>query len=113
MVNTDGEKLKHILQNLINNAIKFTEEGSVTISARHISQAIEFKVKDTGIGMPNETLPSIFQMFRQLDGSGTRSYGGGWGGVCFFQKFVEVLHRKNEGERGVGKSSSLTVIFPN
>ena len=49
---TDSEKLKHVLQNLINNAIKFTENGSVTVSAECISEGIEFKVKDTGIGMP-------------------------------------------------------------
>ena len=112
MVNTDGEKLKHILQNLINNAIKFTEEGSVTISARHISQAIEFKVKDTGIGMPNETLPSIFQMFRQLDGSGTRSYGGAGVGLYIVKKFVELLNGKIEVESVLDKGSTFTVIIP-
>ena len=112
MVNTDGEKLKHILQNLINNAIKFTEEGSVTISARHISQAIEFKVKDTGIGMPNETLPSIFQMFRQLDGSGTRSYGGAGVGLYIVKKFVELLNGKIEVENVLDKGSTFTVIIP-
>ena len=112
MVNTDGEKLKHILQNLINNAIKFTEEGSVTISARHISQAIEFKVKDTGIGMPNETLPSIFQMFRQLDSSGTRSYGGAGVGLYIVKKFVELLNGKIEVESVLDKGSTFTVIIP-
>jgi len=112
MVNTDGEKLKHILQNLINNAIKFTEEGSVTISARHVSQAIEFKVKDTGIGMPNETLPSIFQMFRQLDGSGTRSYGGAGVGLYIVKKFVELLNGKIEVESVLDKGSTFTVIIP-
>ena len=112
MVNTDGEKLKHILQNLINNAIKFTEEGSVTISARYVSQAIEFKVKDTGIGMPNETLPSIFQMFRQLDGSGTRSYGGAGVGLYIVKKFVELLNGKIEVESVLDKGSTFTVIIP-
>jgi signal transduction histidine kinase len=112
IVNTDGEKLKHILQNLITNAIKFTEEGSVTISARYLSQAIEFKVKDTGIGMPNETLPSIFQMFRQLDSSGTRSYGGAGVGLYVVKKFVELLNGKIEVESVLDKGSTFTVIIP-
>jgi signal transduction histidine kinase len=112
IVNTDGEKLKHVLQNLITNAIKFTEEGSVTISARYVSQAIEFKVKDTGIGMPNETLPSIFQMFRQLDSSGTRSYGGAGVGLYVVKKFVELLNGKIEVESLLDKGSTFTVIIP-
>jgi two-component system, NtrC family, sensor kinase len=112
IVHTDGEKLKHILQNLINNAIKFTEEGSVTISARYVSQAIEFKVKDTGIGMSNEMLPSIFQMFRQLDSSGTRSYGGAGVGLYVVKKFVELLNGKIEVESVLDKGSTFTVIIP-
>src|SRR5439155_24854723 len=112
MVHTDGEKLKHILQNLITNAIKFTEEGSVTISARYVSQAIEFKVKDTGIGMPNEMLPSIFQMFQQLDSSGTRSYGGAGVGLYIVKNFVELLNGKIEAMSVLDKSSIFTFNIP-
>ncbi len=112
IVRTDGEKLKHVLQNLINNAIKFTETGSVTISARCISKAIEFKVKDTGIGMPQDMLPSIFQMFRQLDSSNTRSYGGSGVGLYIVKKFVDLL----SGQIGVGsvlgEGSTFTITLP-
>jgi signal transduction histidine kinase len=109
---TDGEKLKHVLQNLINNAIKFTENGSVTISARCISDVIEFKVKDTGIGMPPDMLPSIFQMFRQLDSSNTRSYGGSGVGLYIVKKFVDLLGGKIEVESVLGEGSTFTVTLP-
>lgn len=78
VMTTDSEKLKHILQNLINNAIKFTPKGHVVVSARcHQGEKIlEFKVVDTGVGIPEEALPLIFERFRQVDGSETRRYGG-------------------------------------
>ena len=112
VVRTDGEKLKHVLQNLINNAIKFTENGSVTVSARFISKAIEFEVRDTGIGMPRDMLPSIFQMFRQLDSSNTRSYGGSGVGLYIVKKFVDLLGGKIEVDSALGEGSTFTVILP-
>ena len=112
IVRTDGEKLKHVLQNLINNAIKFTENGSVTVSAECISRALEFQVKDTGIGMPHDMLPSIFQMFRQLDSSNTRSYGGSGVGLYIVKKFVDLLGGKIEVESVLGKGSTFTVTLP-
>ena len=112
IVRTDGEKLKHVLQNLINNAIKFTENGSVTISTKYASTAIEFKVKDTGIGMPQDMLPSIFQMFRQLDSSSTRSYGGSGVGLYIVKKFVDLLGGEIEVESILGEGSTFTVTLP-
>jgi signal transduction histidine kinase/HAMP domain-containing protein len=112
IVRTDGEKLKHVLQNLINNAIKFTENGSVTVSTKYASTAIEFKVKDTGIGMPHDMLPSIFQMFRQLDSSSTRSYGGSGVGLYIVKKFVDLLGGEIEVESILGEGSIFTVTLP-
>src|SRR5262245_49703887 len=109
---TDGQKLKHVLQNLINNAIKFTENGSVTVSTEYTSTAIEFKVKDTGIGMPQDMLPSIFQMFRQLDSSSTRSYGGSGVGLYIVKKFVDLLGGEIEVESILGEGSTFTVTLP-
>ena len=109
---TDREKLKHVLQNLINNAIKFTENGSVTVSAGCISGGIEFKVKDTGIGMPQDMLPSIFQMFRQLDSSNTRSYGGSGVGLYIVKKFVDLLGGQIGVESILGEGSTFTVTLP-
>lgn len=111
---TDREKLRHILRNLINNAVKFTEQGSVVISVRYLPQAsqLEFKVDDTGVGMERESLPVIFDKFRQLDGSGTRTYGGVGLGLHIVKVFTEMLGGKVEVESVVGKGSSFTVVLP-
>ena len=114
VIKTDSEKLKHILQNLINNGIKYTDKGHVTISARHFSETatVEFKVADTGMGIPEGALPLVFEMFRQLDSSATRSYGGVGIGLYIVKKFTELLGGKIEVESEVGKGSIFTLILP-
>ena len=111
---TDSGKLKQILQNLINNAIKFTEKGCVTISARYVpeAKAVEFKVADTGIGIVKEHLPSIFEKFRQVDSSETRLHGGVGLGLYIVKKFTEMLGGKVEAASAVGKGSTFTVTIP-
>ncbi|MDH3445561.1 MAG: GAF domain-containing protein, partial [Deltaproteobacteria bacterium] len=78
VLKTDKDKLKHILQNLINNALKFTEKGTVLVSARCHREAkdLVFKVADTGVGIPNELLPTIFEMFQQQKGVVTEEARG-------------------------------------
>ena len=77
-ISSDRAKLTMILQNLINNALKFTEAGSVHVSAQPSSdkKTVEIAIAGTGIGIPKEALPIIFEKFRQADNSSTRSYGG-------------------------------------
>jgi signal transduction histidine kinase len=121
VVKTDGEKLEHVLENLINNAIKFAEKGYVTVSARikeGSSQRVEgkweveFKVADTGIGIREEALPLIFERFHQADSSETRPYGGVGLGLYIVKKFTELLGGKVEVESEVGKGSTFTVTIP-
>jgi signal transduction histidine kinase len=109
---TDGRKLRHVLENLINNAIKFTPSGSVTISARCISGAVRFRVADTGVGIPRDALPSVFEIFRQVDGSETRRHGGVGLGLYIVKKFTELLGGKIEVESNLGKGSTFTVTIP-
>ncbi|MGH7767508.1 MAG: ATP-binding protein [Candidatus Binatia bacterium] len=113
-VETDSAKLKHILQNLINNAIKFTAKGSVSITARYISEAraIEFKVVDTGIGISGEMLPSVFEIFHQVDSSETRTYGGVGIGLYIVKKYTDLLEGKIEVESALGKGTTFTLIIP-
>jgi len=130
VIHTDGEKLKHILQNLINNAVKFTDKGSVTVSVRAGGRDqglgvsadpqsltpnpgyVEFKVADTGIGIAGENLTAIFERFRQVDSSETRRYGGVGIGLYIVKKFTELLGGTVEVESKPGKGSTFTVIVP-
>jgi signal transduction histidine kinase len=111
---TDGDKLKHILQNLINNAIKFTDEGRIAVSARCSceSKMAEFKVADTGTGIHKDLLPSIFEMFRQLDSSATRTHGGAGLGLYIVKQYTEALGGKIHVESEVGAGSVFTVTIP-
>ncbi|MHB1152336.1 MAG: hybrid sensor histidine kinase/response regulator, partial [Eubacteriales bacterium] len=91
IINSDSDKLRHILQNLIDNAVKFTEEGNVTVSVQKVGNSIEIKVTDTGIGIAAEHLPFIFDEFRQADGSTSRKYGGTGLGLAIAKKYTELL----------------------
>jgi signal transduction histidine kinase len=90
---SDRGKLKHILDNLINNALKFTDVGDVSVSARYLpdDKMMEFKIADTGIGISKEQLPTIFDRFHQVDSSGTREYGGMGLGLYIVKKYTELL----------------------
>jgi len=111
---TDRDKLKHILQNLIANAIKFTPEGSVTVSARHLAdrKIVEFKVADTGIGIPPELLASIFERFRQIDASNTRTYGGVGLGLFIVKRFAEMLGGRITVDSKPEQGSTFTLTLP-
>ena len=119
---TDREKLKQILQNLIHNAIKFTDSGKVTVSARlkdtvenrivKSEKFVEFKVADTGIGISDEKLPIIFEMFRQVDSSETRGHEGVGLGLYIAKRFTEVLRGTIEVETALNKGSTFTVTIP-
>jgi len=113
-VETDDAKLKHILQNLINNAIKFTAEGTVRITARYVSEtpAVEFQVADTGIGISEEMLPSVFEIFHQVDSSETRTYGGVGIGLYIVKKYTDLLGGTIEVKSALGKGTTFTLTIP-
>jgi signal transduction histidine kinase len=117
VITSDSTKLKQILQNLINNALKFTEAGSVVVSARSVGtpgkpQAVEFKVSDTGIGIPKEKLPMIFEMFRQVDSSATRPQGGVGLGLFIVKEFAGYLEGDILVQSEVGRGSTFTLTLP-
>jgi len=113
-IKTDREKLKHVLQNLISNAIKYTDKGNVSISARWLPEAkvVEFRVADTGIGIPGESLPFVFEMFRQVEGSKNGSRGGVGLGLHIVKKFTNLLGGKIDVESEPGRGSTFTVTIP-
>lgn len=114
VIKTDSGKLGQILQNIVNNAIKFTAKGSVTVSAQLFpeTKTLEVKVADTGLGIPPEALPTIFEMFRQVDSSDTRAYGGVGLGLYIVKKFTDLLGGKVVVESEEGRGSTFTVRIP-
>jgi signal transduction histidine kinase/DNA-binding NarL/FixJ family response regulator len=111
---TDGTKLKQILQNLINNAIKFTHQGHVTISVRFLTEkrCVEFRVADTGIGISREMAPVVFDKFRQADSSETRAHEGIGLGLYIVKQFTELLGGTVVFESELGQGTVFTVAIP-
>jgi PAS domain S-box-containing protein len=114
VIRTDRDKLKHILQNLINNALKFTEVGSVTVSARHVAglNRVELSVADTGVGIAPQDLPLVFEKFLQLDASRTRSQGGVGLGLHIVKTFSEVLGGTVKVTSQPGEGTTFIVMLP-
>ena len=111
-LHTDRMKLKIVLKNLLNNASKFTEKGSITVDARSRDQGIEFCVTDTGVGIAPEVLPYIFEMFRQGDSSTTRQYGGVGLGLYIVHRLLELLGGSVTVESQVGRGTTFRVWAP-
>jgi len=111
---TDGTKLKVILQNLLNNAVKFTNHGYVKVSARCLpyEKSVEFKVADTGIGIPADMVPVVFEKFRQADSTDARPYEGIGLGLYIAKQFAELLGGSVEVETEVGRGSIFTLVVP-
>lgn len=117
----DPTRLRQILTNLTQNAIKFTEQGGVTI---HVSEArddtagqthvswIRARVSDTGIGIPDDKLPDIFDAFKQADQSTTRKYGGTGLGLTIVRKLAEAMGGSVSVSSEVGVGSVFEVHLP-
>jgi signal transduction histidine kinase/HAMP domain-containing protein len=111
---SDRIKLKQILTNLVNNAIKFTERGFITVMVRalDLDTRLELKVSDTGPGIPAEALSSVFDKFRQIDSTTTRNYSGAGLGLYIVKTFVGLLQGEVDVESTIGKGSVFTVRLP-
>ncbi|MCS6924505.1 MAG: PAS domain S-box protein [Candidatus Binatia bacterium] len=112
ILETDRLKLKMVLKNLVMNALKFTEKGFVTVSASAREEGMEFCVRDTGIGIPREALPFIFEPFRQIESIPGRRYGGVGLGLYIVQQLLRLLGGTVGVESEVGKGSCFRVWIP-
>jgi len=109
---SDEARVTQILQNLIGNAIKFTDQGSVTVAARSDGQYLCVRVADTGIGIPAEALETIFDEFRQVDGSTTRRHEGTGLGLAIARKTARLLGGDVTVASTPGAGSTFTLALP-
>ncbi len=110
---TDGYKLNTILFHLIGNAIKFTKSGSVDITIHGDDRKLEFRVRDSGIGISKDKQEIIFNLFMQADHSNTRKFEGSGLGLTISKAYVEMLNGNLWLESEEGKGSSFYFIIPN
>ncbi|MCD1261724.1 response regulator [Paenibacillus athensensis] len=108
----DENRLQQILFNLVGNAIKFTEKGTITVAAHRSAARIEIRVSDTGIGIPNEQLERIFQSFEQADRSISRKYGGTGLGLTITKQLVEMHGGAIRAESVAGQGSTFIFTLP-
>ena len=108
----DGRKIKQIVTNLVANAVKFTHQGKVEISARFKAPECILKIKDTGIGIPADKIARLGEKFYQGDSSITRGYGGTGLGLSISMGLARLMGGSISVESEVGKGSVFTVKFP-
>lgn len=110
----DAGKLKQVLINLISNAIKFTQKGEIRLSVDRSADAgfLNIAISDTGIGIEQDKLETIFEAFRQADSSTTRKYGGTGLGLAISRAFIERMNGSVTVESTVGQGSTFTIVMP-
>ena len=111
-VEGDQYRLGQVLINLIGNAIKFTDEGEVKVSVQRQDNLLEFAISDTGIGIPESKLATIFETFIQADGSSTRRYNGTGLGLSICRGLVELMGGRVKVISQVGQGSVFTFTLP-
>jgi signal transduction histidine kinase len=111
-LNSDREKLRQIILNLLDNAVKFTERGEIRISALRRDGSLELVVCDTGVGIRDEDLKRIFEEFHQGEPSSGKRYRGTGLGLAIVKRLVDLLGGEIAVESQAGKGSTFTVTFP-
>jgi signal transduction histidine kinase len=108
----DQMKVRQCLFNLLSNATKFTENGTVSVALDHLEDQIVFRVSDTGLGMSADQLKRIFEPFTQADLSTTRKYGGTGLGLSITQRFCEMMGGNISVISKIGDGSTFTMWLP-
>ena len=109
---SDEDKLRHVLQNIIGNAVKFTDKGKVEIEVHDSKNEVEIIVTDTGIGISDQQLTHIFDEFRQGDSGTARRYGGTGLGLAIAKKYIEMLGGNIVVKSKIGEGSMFMVVLP-
>ena len=108
----DEAALHRILQNLAGNALKFTEEGHVTLAVEASASQVHLHVRDTGVGISDDFLPHLFSEFRQQSRGLSRRFEGSGLGLAITKRLVEMMEGTIEVESEEGKGTTFTVSFP-
>lgn len=113
-IDTDGQKFKQVLNNLLNNAVKFSkpEGGTITIKSKKDGDMAKFSVSDTGIGIKENDMGRLFHSFEQIDSGIARKYGGTGLGLAVSKKLVEMLGGTIKAESRFGEGSTFTFYLP-
>ena len=109
---TDPNRFREVLQNLIDNAIKYTSEGSVTVRLTGDNSVVQIQIADTGPGIPAEDLPHLFQKFYRVDNSMTRTIGGTGLGLFISRRIIELNNGRIWAESTLGKGSAFFINLP-
>ena len=111
-IDTDKTKVKQILLNLLSNAVKFTNRGSVSVSVALVPDAVLLEVSDTGVGIKPEEIEAIWEDFRQLDQSRTRSFGGTGLGLSITRRLTQQLGGEVDVRSVFGEGTTFSVKLP-
>lgn len=116
MVNSDKYKIRQILNNLISNAIKFTQKGNISISIKQLSSTnkvttIKFKIKDSGIGIPEDKINSLFKEFEQIDNSYSKYQKGTGLGLAITKRLIEGLGGEINVKSTLGEGSEFSFLL--
>ncbi len=108
----DPDRLREVITNLFDNAVKYTPEGKISLGITGNDQVVQCYVKDTGPGIPADDLPHLFQKFYRVDNSATRTIGGTGLGLFICRKIVELYSGRIWAESELGKGSSFYINLP-
>ncbi|HNR89496.1 MAG TPA: ATP-binding protein [Spirochaetota bacterium] len=111
-IESDEQRVYQIVQNIIGNAVKFTERGGVTVAGRFDAHTVTIEVADTGIGIAENDIPTIFEEFRQIDGTLSRKYGGTGLGLAIASKSARLIGGAIDVASTPGTGSTFTVRMP-
>lgn len=107
----DGKRMEQIVMNLLENAVRYTEQGSIQVGLKFTAESVVFSVEDTGIGIPEEELPYIFDRFYRVEKSRSRQYGGTGLGLSIVKMLTELLGGEITITSKVGEGTRCEVIL--
>jgi signal transduction histidine kinase len=111
-VHVDPDRIREVITNLFDNAMKYSDKGKITLMIGGNDTTVQFAISDTGVGIPVEDIPHLFQKFYRVDSSAVRTIGGTGLGLFICKKIVELYNGKIWVESQVGVGSTFHIDLP-